>query len=204
MQPSIPPDNVQPLTALERSSSLDTPPEPAQQTPFEPEDSDGGAESVRAAAAEQQTRRFLQATLDALTSHVAVIDAEGTILAVNKAWQRFAEANQGKAHACGVGANYFGVCQQSSGEWIQEATEIGRGIREVMTGCLLFSVRQYHRASAGRGGAAECKQCTGEGRNFSGSASARNGVSRLSANRSSETGGAQLICSPPCREHRIF
>jgi len=101
MQPSIPPDNVQPLTALERSSSLDTPPEPAQQTPFEPEDSDGGAESVRAAAAEQQTRRFLQATLDALTSHVAVIDAEGTILAVNKAWQRFAEANQGKAHVWG-------------------------------------------------------------------------------------------------------
>ena len=50
-------------------------------------------ESKNAEEALRASYQFLQATLDSLPDHVAVLDAEGTILAVNGAWRRFAEAN---------------------------------------------------------------------------------------------------------------
>ena len=50
-------------------------------------------ERGRAQAAIEGSQRFARATLDALASHVCVLDASGTILMVNEAWRRFARAN---------------------------------------------------------------------------------------------------------------
>ncbi len=79
-----------------------------------------------AVKAEQEGQRFLQSTLDALSSHLVVLDERGEIIAVNKAWRQFAEANNGSPAASGVGANYLEVCK--------DATQVARGIREVMAG----------------------------------------------------------------------
>ncbi len=54
--------------------------------------------------------RFLQATLDALTTCIAVIDAEGTLLVVNRAWRRFATAHPQTPISFEVGANYLAEC----------------------------------------------------------------------------------------------
>lgn len=86
----------------------------------------------QAAATERESQRFLQATLDALSSHLAVLDEDGKIIAVNQAWRQFSEENEGTAASCGVGANYIEVCDQAEGAWSQEAPSVAQGIRDVM------------------------------------------------------------------------
>jgi PAS domain S-box-containing protein len=82
----------------------------------------------------QESQSFLQSTLDALSSHIAVLDENGKIIAVNKAWRQFLEQNDGTPISCGVGANYVEVCRQAKGNWAEEAPEVIQGILEVMAG----------------------------------------------------------------------
>src|SRR6185295_7724295 len=65
----------------------------------------------------QESEALNQAVLDSLSTHMAVLDKDGTIIAVNAAWRRFAETNgDSKLALAGVGANYLAVCRQVSGE----------------------------------------------------------------------------------------
>lgn len=77
----------------------------------------------------------LQAILDALVQHVAVIDERGVIRTVNRAWLRFAEANgdPGAAH-CGPGSHYLRSCAvegQADGGYAEQAVD---GLRAVLEG----------------------------------------------------------------------
>ena len=56
-----------------------------------------------------ESQRFLRSTLDALGAHIAVLDEEGTIIATNAAWRRFARENGGNPDD--LGANYLAVCE---------------------------------------------------------------------------------------------
>lgn len=50
-------------------------------------------------------------------AHVAVIAANGNVLAVNEAWLRFARQNGNPPLAkIGVGANYFAVCRRAAAQ----------------------------------------------------------------------------------------
>ncbi len=51
--------------------------------------------------------------LNALSANIAVLDAQGTIVAVNEAWIRFAHANDAKDEGCYVGADYVAICEQA-------------------------------------------------------------------------------------------
>jgi PAS domain-containing protein len=51
--------------------------------------------------------------LNALSANIAVLDARGTIVAVNEAWIRFARANDAKDEGCYVGADYLAICEQA-------------------------------------------------------------------------------------------
>lgn len=51
--------------------------------------------------------------LNALSANIAVLDARGTIVAVNDAWIRFARSNDATDNAFFVGADYLGVCEQA-------------------------------------------------------------------------------------------
>ncbi len=53
-----------------------------------------------------------QATLDSLPARIAVLDAEGTIVAANRAWTQFTDANGRSGVA--VGASYLDVCTQAA------------------------------------------------------------------------------------------
>ncbi|HEX8464582.1 MAG TPA: PAS domain S-box protein, partial [Abditibacterium sp.] len=88
----------------------------------------------RADAAEMELQRFLQSTLNALGSHVTVLDEFGEIISVNQAWQQFTEENGGNSSSCGVGVNYLDVCARSEGAGADEAAAFAEGIREVMAG----------------------------------------------------------------------
>lgn len=57
-----------------------------------------------------QEREFLQASLDALSAHIAILDKAGTVIAVNEAWHRFARTNGYRGSAHGIGRNYLDIC----------------------------------------------------------------------------------------------
>lgn len=73
------------------------------------------------------------AVVDALSAHIAILDDAGRIVAVNRAWVRFAEENGGAVGRVGPGADYLLVCRRAAGV-TQEAGPVERGIREVLSG----------------------------------------------------------------------
>jgi len=79
----------------------------------------------------------LQAIIDALPEHIAVVDPAGTIVLVNAAWRHFARANGDRdLGRSGIGVNYFEVCQTGEEGDGEIAREAARGIRGVLEGTL--------------------------------------------------------------------
>jgi two-component system, chemotaxis family, CheB/CheR fusion protein len=77
----------------------------------------------------------MQAVLDSLPEHVAVLDPTGDITLVNRAWREFAMANGDPELKCsGVGANYLSVCDSGSTGDNHGARTALEGIRAVLEG----------------------------------------------------------------------
>lgn len=83
----------------------------------------------------QKSEAFSNGILNSLSSHIAVLDASGTIVAVNESWKRFALENGETTflNTC-EGANYYEVCERAASEGFTEAIEALNGIKEVMNG----------------------------------------------------------------------
>lgn len=86
-------------------------------------------ERIRSENELRESRRFLRAALDAMLSHIAILDEKGRILTVNAAWQRFSGT-----HACtyltgDVGADYIQICEEADGT---DGPVIAAGIRDVL------------------------------------------------------------------------
>jgi PAS domain S-box-containing protein len=83
----------------------------------------------------QESEAFSRAILNSLAAHIAVLDEDGVIVAVNSAWERFAYENSGAAPArTGVGMNYLEVCRQATGESADEAYRALAGIEGILNG----------------------------------------------------------------------
>jgi diguanylate cyclase (GGDEF)-like protein/PAS domain S-box-containing protein len=78
------------------------------------------------AAREQLTRSIL----DSADARTAVLDPDGTIVAVNAPWQAFSDAGEG-CPRIGVGANYLAACDVAEDATWRRA---GEGIRAVLSG----------------------------------------------------------------------
>ena len=79
----------------------------------------------------RESRQFLQSTLDALSTQIAILDESGGIIAVNAAWGRQETANPLVGAACGEGTNYLDACRSALGNGVEEATTIATGIGAV-------------------------------------------------------------------------
>lgn len=94
-------------------------------------------EAVRTERSPAESRResddCARSVLDSLSDQIAVLDESGTILAVNRAWRAFAEAN-GAIGTIGEGANYLRVCEAAEGESRAAATATAAAIRDVLAG----------------------------------------------------------------------
>jgi len=84
---------------------------------------------------------FAQQTIDALSSNICVLDEAGNILAVNRAWREFSDANRrpnaGSAESesdncCGLGINYLEVCARATGAEEAQAGAFAAGIHAVL------------------------------------------------------------------------
>jgi signal transduction histidine kinase len=78
-------------------------------------------------------QHLLQSTMDALSAHIAILDSGGTIVTVNAAWRRFAEANGMQAANAGIGSNYFKICG-APGPACADAATLTTGLRSIMQG----------------------------------------------------------------------
>jgi hypothetical protein len=56
---------------------------------------------------------FADGVFNSLTAHIAVLDSQGVIFAVNDAWKRFARENGGATDTFYVGANYLTACENA-------------------------------------------------------------------------------------------
>ena len=91
-------------------------------------------ERKRGEVALRESEQFAHATVNSLSAHIAILAADGTIIAVNRAWQTFAALNGGQPATTGVGANYLQVCAQASDAAQADAQAVMLGIREVQAG----------------------------------------------------------------------
>lgn len=92
----------------------------------------------RAEAAVKESFVLVRAVQDSVLAHLAVLDRDGTILAVNEAWRRFAVVNGPGAGApaprTGVGEDYLATCRAAAGPASEHAAEALEGIRAVIAG----------------------------------------------------------------------
>ena len=82
----------------------------------------------------RRSEQFVRATLDALTTHIAILDEKGIILDVNQAWREFARQRQDAAPNACEGAAYLDVCRQAIGERSPLKQEIAAGLQAVLQG----------------------------------------------------------------------
>jgi len=81
--------------------------------------------------------------LNALPIHVAVLDAQGTIISVNQTWQRFQSAGPTYGPGPKVGHNYIEICDKEPESELNEARHIAAGIRSVLAGAVTIFSMDY-------------------------------------------------------------
>jgi PAS domain S-box-containing protein len=85
-------------------------------------------------AALQVSEAFNREVLDSLSEQVAVLDASGTIVAINRVWEKSARRNNPSGRArVSLGANYLTVCERA-GDHSSEARRTLAGIVDVLAG----------------------------------------------------------------------
>ena len=84
----------------------------------------------------RESERFARATVDALPQHIAILDANCTILAVNRAWREFARENGAVSEKTGAGTNYLEACAAARSAGHLEAVAFTEGLRAVINGAL--------------------------------------------------------------------
>jgi|GEM_PF-2534991 len=77
---------------------------------------------------------FLLRVLDSLTAEIAILDHQGSIIAVNKPWKAFGDENGLGWEDYGVGRNYISVCERAEGPHSEGAKEVAVGLIELTDG----------------------------------------------------------------------
>ena len=92
---------------------------------------------------QRESDHLRQAVLDAIPAEVVVLDRRGHIIAVNRAWRRFADENGGSAELCdGLGVDYLAACR-IQGDGAEDAERIAQGIESVLRGSCPGLVAEY-------------------------------------------------------------
>lgn len=91
-----------------------------------------------------EKQELSQAILNSLSDHIAVLDRNGQIVAVNEAWLRFARENGGPSSTCiGEEVNYLDVCRCSSRQDDEIAQQALDGIEAVLAGSREIFTLEY-------------------------------------------------------------
>lgn len=88
----------------------------------------------RAKATISESEEFNRTILASLSDHIAIIDNEGWILAVNEAWMNYARSSGATQSSTATGSNYLEVCRRSAEAGDGLARAAFNGVRAVLTG----------------------------------------------------------------------
>jgi transcriptional regulator with GAF, ATPase, and Fis domain len=92
----------------------------------------------------RKSEELNRAILTSLKDHIAVLDKDGTIIAVNEAWNRFGHENDVTSLASiSAGVNYLDICRQASRESDETARQALAGIQSVLDGSQEAFVIEY-------------------------------------------------------------
>ncbi|CAM3497044.1 PAS domain S-box protein [Aequorivita lipolytica] len=81
----------------------------------------------------KESEQFNKGVLSSLAAQIAVINEDGNIISVNKAWDDFAEENgETRLSRVSTGSNYFDVCKRSIENGDSDAAEALAGIQSVL------------------------------------------------------------------------
>ena len=87
---------------------------------------------------------FAVDVLNSLAAHIAVLDAQGVVVAVNEAWRRFARENGSLDDDCYVGTNYLATCEAALQHSGDDTAEVAlQGIQAVLGGHLASASLEY-------------------------------------------------------------
>lgn len=83
--------------------------------------------------------------LDSLSQHVAVLDRDGVIVGVNRAWDRFAVENGATMQrvGCFVGTSYLEACRDDAQRPDESAATVACGVRAVLSGARPSFTQEY-------------------------------------------------------------
>lgn len=107
------------------------------------------SERKRAEIELRESRSLLQATLDAMENHIAILDETGVILAVNESWKEFAAEAGMPAETGGVGWNYLDFCRSSAAGGDPDAHDCLMGLLRVLRGGEASFRHEYPRDTPG-------------------------------------------------------
>jgi DNA-binding CsgD family transcriptional regulator len=90
----------------------------------------------KAAESLRLTGQYINAAINSLSAHIAILDENGVILETNRSWQKFGQENKIENSADTVGLNYLTICDSTVGaqEEVEKAREVADGIRKVIAG----------------------------------------------------------------------
>jgi len=72
--------------------------------------------------------------LNAMSTHVAILDQEGNILETNAAWRKYGADNGLQKNDGCLGCNYLTICDLGGNEGDDDAARVADGIRKVIAG----------------------------------------------------------------------
>ena len=102
------------------------------------------SERKRADEALRESEELNRAILSSLDTHVAVLDRQGKIIAVNSAWNDFARENGVRdEHRVGAGLNYLDVCRKAVRSADVELQKALDGIKAVCEGSKEYFRMEY-------------------------------------------------------------
>lgn len=87
---------------------------------------------AQAEEAVKASEHFIRSTMDSLLEHVCVIDSNGVVLTVNRAWREFAHTEGDQPVRVLEGANYLQACASAFGAGAVDARVMAAGIRNVI------------------------------------------------------------------------
>ena len=77
---------------------------------------------------------LMQAALDALPAHIAILDDTGKIIGVNARWIDYAKENALARFEFGVGDNYLDICRPASVQNDPDAVAVINGLSCLLSG----------------------------------------------------------------------
>lgn len=90
--------------------------------------------NIRDVTENEKVEQYAQSTIDALSAHICVIDKDGQILSVNRAWREFGDTNPPVLENYGIGMNYLKVSRKAAKLNIASAIEFSSKLTDLLDG----------------------------------------------------------------------